>query len=77
MKRIIIQLDEESLSELDEAAEQDGESRAALVRAALDGYLAQRKRRRDLRRTIESFRRRPQDDDLVAPKRAARAAWPD
>jgi metal-responsive CopG/Arc/MetJ family transcriptional regulator len=77
MKRIIIQLDEDALVELDEAAEHDGESRSAVVRAALEDYLSERRRRRDLRRAIESFRRRPQDDDLIAPKRTARASWPD
>lgn len=77
MKRIIVQLDDDALAELDEAADEDGASRAAVVRAALDGYLVERRRRRDLRRAVASFRRRPQDDDLIAPKRTVRGSWPD
>lgn len=77
MKRIIVQLEEDTLIELDTVAEQDGESRSALVRAALERFLAERRRERDLRRTFESFRRKRQEDDLIAPKRSVRASWPD
>ena len=77
MKHIIVQIDEEFLSELDAVAEQDGESRSALMRSALERFLAERRRHRDLQRTIDSFRRKPQEGDLALPKRAVRASWPD
>lgn len=77
MKRIIVQVDEATLSELDELADDRGASRSGVVRIALERFLAEIRRQRDLDRSIASFRRRPQDDELVAPKRTIRKAWPD
>ncbi len=76
MKRIIIQVDEAILEELDRAAQDEAESRAGFVRRALEAALAERRRRRELERVVDSFRRRP-PEDLTASKRAIRRAWPD
>jgi hypothetical protein len=75
MKRIIIQMDEHSLSQLDDAAREESESRAAFARRAIQAALAERRRRQELEQVVKSFRRRP-PEDLTASKAAIRRAWP-
>ncbi|MBI4730221.1 MAG: ribbon-helix-helix protein, CopG family [Acidobacteria bacterium] len=76
MKRIIIQVEDDTLAELDEAAREEAESRARFVRRAIEAALAERCRHRELQRVVRSFRRRP-PGDLTASKAAVRRAWPD
>lgn len=76
MKRIIIQVGDDTLAELDEAANEMAESRASFARRAIEAALAERHRRRELERVVDSFRRRP-PEDLTASKAAVRRAWPD
>ncbi len=76
MKRIILQFDEETLVELDEAAREQAESRAAFARQAIEAALAERRRRKELRRVVNSFQRRP-PEDLTASKAAIRRTWPE
>lgn len=73
----MIQLDEATLAELDEVAREASLSRSALARQAIEGALAERRRRRELQRVVDSFRRMPQEKDVIAPKAASRRAWPD
>ncbi len=75
MKRIIIQVEEDTLAELDEAAREEAESRAGFARRAIEGALAERRRRRELEHVADSFRKRP-PEDLTASKAAVRRAWP-
>ena len=72
----MIQLDHETLAELDEAAGEASMSRSALARRAIEAALAERRRQRELQQVIESFVRRPQERELLMPKAAARRAWP-
>lgn len=76
MKRIIIQIEDDVLEELDEAAHEGAESRASFARRVIEAALAERRRRRELQRVVDSFRRRP-PEDLTASKAAVRRAWPD
>ncbi len=76
MKRIIIQVEDDTLTELDEAAREEAESRASFARRAIEGALAERRRRRELEQVVQSFRRRP-PEDLTGSKQAVRRAWPD
>jgi metal-responsive CopG/Arc/MetJ family transcriptional regulator len=76
MKRIIIQVEEETLAELDEAARDEAVSRAGFARRAIESALAERRRRKELERVIDSFRKRPAED-LTPSKKAIRRAWPD
>ena len=71
----MIQLPSDSLSELDEAAREAGRSRAAFAREAIEAAIAEHRRQRELQQVIESFRASP-PEDLTAPKRTIRAAWP-
>jgi len=77
MERIMIQLDSATLAELDEAAKRESVSRSALAREAIEMALAERRRRMELEQVRDSFRQRPQEDELLAPERALRKAWPD
>lgn len=76
MKRIIIQVGEATLAELDEAAREEAESRAGFARRAIEAALAERRRRRELQHVVDSFGKRP-PEDLTASKEAIRRAWPD
>lgn len=76
MKRIIIQVEDDTLAELDEAADEEAESRASFARRAIESALDERRRRRELQRVVESFRKRP-PEDLTTSKAAIRRAWPD
>lgn len=77
MRRIMIQLDPATLAELDDAAREASLSRSALARRAIETALAERRRVRELQQVVDSFRRRPQEEELLAPKPARRRAWPD
>jgi hypothetical protein len=76
VKRIIIQVEDDTLVELDEAAHEGAESRASFARRAIEAALAERRRRRELQQVVDSFRRRP-PEELTASKAAVRRAWPD
>lgn len=76
MKRIIVQMEPESITKLDEAARESKMSRAAFVRAAVDSVIAELRRRRELRKVIDSYRARPPDDFTVS-KETLEAVWPE
>lgn len=75
MKRIIIQIPDGTLKELDEAAKESG-SRSSFVRQAIEAFLAERRRSRELQEVARSFQRQPQED-LTTPKSKVRRAWPE
>lgn len=75
MKRIIIQVEEDTLAELDDAARETAESRAAFARRAIESALAERRRSRELGQVIKSFRKRPAED-MTPAKAVTRRAWP-
>ena len=76
VRRIIIQIEDETLEQLDDAAGESGESRAGFIRRAIEEALAERAKRREFDRIAESFRRRP-PDALTGSKASRRRAWPD
>lgn len=76
MRRFMVQLDEELLAQLDSVAEAENESRAALVRRAIEGLLAERRRREELQLVVDSFASEFQED-LTVPRRTVREVWPD
>ena len=61
MKVIKITIDEALLEELDNVAASDGKARSALVRDAVRRMLRKRMFAEMDRRTIESYRKEPQD----------------
>lgn len=76
MRRFMVQLDEELLAALDSVADAENESRAALVRRAIEGLLAERRRREELQLVVDSFAAESQED-LTVPRRTVREVWPD
>jgi len=76
MERIIVQMEPDSLSELDQAARESHMSRAAFVRAAVDAVLAEGRRRKELKQVIDSYRALPQEDFTVS-KESLQAIWPE
>jgi metal-responsive CopG/Arc/MetJ family transcriptional regulator len=76
MKRIIVQMEPDSISELDQAARESQMSRAAFVRAAVEAVLAERGRRKELKRVVDSYRASPQEDFTVS-KETLRTVWPE
>lgn len=76
MRRFMVQLDEELLAELDSVADAEKESRAALVRRAIEGLLAERRRREELQLVVDSFAAEAQED-VTVPRRTVREVWPD
>jgi metal-responsive CopG/Arc/MetJ family transcriptional regulator len=76
MERIIVQMEKDSISELDQAAIESRMSRAAFVRAAVNAVLAERRRRRELKKVVDSYRASPQEDFTVS-KETLRAVWPE
>ncbi|MFL5797565.1 MAG: CopG family ribbon-helix-helix protein [Actinomycetota bacterium] len=76
MERIVVQLDEGSLNELDEAAREASLSRSAVARQAIETALAERRRKIELQQVRDSFARQPQERQVVPPKAAQRRAWP-
>lgn len=76
MERIIVQVDDADLAELDAVGEEEALSRSALVRRAIALLLAERRRQRELDAVIASYRKEP-PEDLVASAELRRRAWPD
>lgn len=76
MERIIVQVEDDLLAELDAVGAEEAVSRAALVRRAIALLLAERRRRRELDAVVASYRDEP-PEDLVASADARRRAWPD
>jgi len=75
MERVMIQLERESLNDLDEVAAARGVSRSAVVRDLLGDALAEERRKSELARVVEVLGRSPADDDVV-PDGTRRSAWP-
>lgn len=75
MQRIIVQLDEHDLAELDEAADQSATSRAALIRQAVAMFLGERRRGSEIARVVASYTDDP-PEDLVPSSDHQHRAWP-
>ncbi len=75
MKRIMVQVPDDLLAELNRAAKETDVSRAAFARRAIELALAERRRGRDYRAIIRSFETTP-DEDLTVSKARIRQAWP-
>lgn len=71
-----MQMEPDSISELDQAAREIQMSRAAFVRAAVEAVLAERRRRKELKLVVDSYRASPQEDFAVS-KETLRAVWPE
>lgn len=76
MERIIVQMEPDSISELDQAARESQMSRAAFVRAAVEAVLAERHRRKELKLVVDSYRSSP-PEDLTVSRETLRAVWPE
>ncbi|MGH7698472.1 MAG: hypothetical protein ACRENV_07340 [Candidatus Dormibacteria bacterium] len=76
MQRIMIQIDEDVLALMDDAAATDGISRAALARQAITSALAERRRLRELQGVVDSYAAAP-PEDLSLPGRTLQEAWPE
>jgi metal-responsive CopG/Arc/MetJ family transcriptional regulator len=76
MERIIVQIEPDSLSELDKAARESHMSRAAFVRAAVEAVLAEGRRRKELNQVVDSYRALPQEDFTVS-KESFQSIWPE
>lgn len=76
MERIIVQMEADSLAELDRAAHESQMSRAAFVRAAVEAVLADGRRRKELRQIVDSYSASPQEDFTVSEE-TLRAVWPE
>jgi metal-responsive CopG/Arc/MetJ family transcriptional regulator len=76
MERIIVQMEADSISELDKAARESQMSRAAFVRAAVEAVLADGRRGKELKQIVDSYRASPQEDFTVS-KETLRAVWPE
>lgn len=72
----MVQLESDCLRALDEAAEAEGVSRAALARRAIHECLAERRRRAELQRVIDVLAADP-PEDLALPRSRLQDAWPD
>jgi metal-responsive CopG/Arc/MetJ family transcriptional regulator len=59
----LVQLNEELLRRLDERAAREGRSRSALIRDAIEAYLANEARDEISRQIIEGYERVPQTDE--------------
>ena len=62
-KQVLVQLDDELLKELDEAAKTAGVSRSALIRRASEHFLEAAHELELERQMEEGYRRVPQDED--------------
>lgn len=76
MERIIVQMEPEALSELDQAARESHMSRAGFVRAAVEAVLAEKRRRKELKQVVDSYRAHPQEDFTVSQE-SLRSIWPE
>jgi len=62
----LVQLTEELLRRLDERAAREGRSRSALIRDAIEEYLADQERDEISRQIIEGYERIPETDEEMA-----------
>lgn len=76
VERIMVQVERESLDELDDVAAARGVSRSAVVRDLLTGALAGERRKSELARVVDVLGGSPTDDDVVVPAGIRRSAWP-
>lgn len=76
MQRVMIQLDGHDLVALDNAAGEEGVSRAAFAREAIRAALAERRRAEELARTVAAYRDRP-PESLVVSRARLRRVWPE
>ncbi len=56
----MVQLNDELLAALDREAERSGQSRSALIRTAVQAFLAEQTRAADIERYVEGYRATPQ-----------------
>jgi metal-responsive CopG/Arc/MetJ family transcriptional regulator len=71
----LVQLTAELLQRLDERAAREGRSRSALIRDAIEGYLADEARAEVDRRIVEGYERIPETEkEMASAQREARAA---
>ena len=64
-KQVIVQLDDQMVAALDEAAHAEGVSRSELLRRGAEALLEARRIAREERRMVEAYRRLPQDPVLM------------
>ncbi|MGZ4142186.1 MAG: ribbon-helix-helix protein, CopG family [Actinomycetota bacterium] len=67
-KQVLVQLNDELLKRLDELGQQTGQSRSAMVRDAVEWYMARESKAEKDRRSIQGYIRIPDtvDEDLAA-----------
>jgi metal-responsive CopG/Arc/MetJ family transcriptional regulator len=71
----LVQLNDELLRRLDERAAREGRSRSALIRDAIEAYLADEGRDEVSRQIVAGYERIPQtDEDVATAEREAREA---
>jgi metal-responsive CopG/Arc/MetJ family transcriptional regulator len=63
-KQVLLQLTDELLTKLDALAGQTGRSRSAMVRDAVERYVAKESEAEKDRRLIEGYSRNPPDDEF-------------
>ena len=76
MERIIVQMEPDTISELDQAARESRMSRAAFVRASVEAVLADGRRRKELKQVVDSYIASPQEDFTVS-KETLQDVWPE
>lgn len=76
MERIIVQMERDTISELDRAARERQMSRAAFVRASVEAVLAEGRRAKELKQVVDSYGASPQEDFTVS-KETLLAVWPE
>ena len=75
MERIIVQMEPDTISELDQAARENRMSRAAFVRASVEAVLAEGRRRKELKQVVDSYSAsRP--EEFTVSKETLQAVWP-
>lgn len=76
MERIIVQVEADTVAELDQAAKENRMSRAAFVRASIEAVLAEGRRRKELKQVVESYTAFP-PEDLTLSRETLRTVWPE
>lgn len=76
VERIVVQVEDHEVADLDELARQERRSRSAIVREAIALLLAERRRRREFGQVIASYTAEPHEG-LQSDPAAVRRAWPD
>lgn len=71
-----MQMEPDTISELDRAASESRMSRAAFVRASVEAVLAEGRRRKELKQVLDSYSASPQEDFTVS-KETLQAVWPE